>query len=148
MNLTATISRILLGLVFFAAGLSGFLLIAHPPASPPGLAGQFQDVFFQSRWVLFVDGVELIAGILLLSNRYVPLALTALAAVIANIIVFHVTMAPIGLPIAAVLAALWAVVASRHRASFAPLFVKKPAAASGGPGHPTTVTTSATLARA
>lgn len=148
MNLAATVSRILLGLVFFAAGLSGFLLIAHPPAPPPGLAGQFQDVFFQSRWVLFVDGVELIGGILLLANRYVPLALTALAAVIANIIVFHLTMAPIGLPIAAIITALWAVVASRHRASFAPLFMHKPAPTSGRPGQSNLVTTSAAPARA
>ena len=93
MKITVTIARILLGLVFFAAGLSGFLLIAHPPAPPPGLAGQFQDVFFRSYWVLFVDGVELIAGIFLLSNRYVPLAVVLLGAVIANIIVFHVAPA-------------------------------------------------------
>jgi hypothetical protein len=125
MKTTATVARILLGLVFFAAGVSGFVLISHPPAQPPGLAGEFQDVFFRSYWVLFVDGVELIAGLLLLSNRYVPLALTLLAAVIANIIVFHVTMAPLGLPVAAVVAALWAIVATRHRASFAPLLAQK-----------------------
>ncbi len=126
MKTAVTVARILLGLVFFAAGLSGFLLIAHPPAAPPGLAGQFQDVFFRSYWVLFVDGVELIAGLLLLTNRYVPLALVVLAAVIANIIVFHVTMAPLGLPVAAVVAALWATVATRYRSSFAPLFVQQP----------------------
>ena len=127
MKTTVTVARILLGLVFFAAGLSGFLLIAHPPAQPPGLAGQFQDVFFRSYWVLFVDGVELIAGVLLLANRYVPLALAVLAAVIANIIVFHLTMAPLGLPIAAIVAALWATVATRYRSSFAPLFAQQPA---------------------
>jgi hypothetical protein len=121
MNATSTVARILLGLVFLAAGISGFVLISHPPAAPPGLAGAFQDVFFRSRWVLFVDGVEAIAGALLLANRYVPLALTALAAVIANIIVFHLTMAPAGLPIAAIVAALWGVLAYRHRTSFAPL---------------------------
>ncbi|HEY0383554.1 MAG TPA: DoxX family membrane protein [Candidatus Elarobacter sp.] len=125
MKTTATVARILLGLAFFAAGISGFLLISHPPAQPPGLAGEFQDVFFRSYWVLFVDGVELIAGLMLLSNRYVPLALTLLAAVIANIIVFHVTMAPLGLPIAAIVAVLWAIVATRHRASFAPLLAQR-----------------------
>ena len=125
MKITVTIARILLGLVFFAAGLSGFLLIAHPPAPPPGLAGAFQDVFFRSRWALFVDGVELIAGIFLLSNRYVPLAVVLLGAVIANIIVFHVTMQPMGLPIAAIVAALWGVVAAQYRPTFAPLFVQK-----------------------
>jgi uncharacterized membrane protein YphA (DoxX/SURF4 family) len=137
MKATVTVARILLGLVFFAAGLSGFLLIAHPPAAPPGLAGEFQDVFFRSHWVLFVDGVELVAGILLLSNRYVPLALAVLAAVIANIIVFHLTMMPIGLPLAAIVAALWAIVASHYRSSFAPLFVQKPTRRPDAAAHST-----------
>ncbi len=148
MKTTVNVARILLGLVFCAAGLSGFLLISHPPVAPPGLAGQFQDVFFKSYWVLFVDGVELIAGILLLSNRYVPLGLALLAAVIANIIVFHVTMAPAGLPAAAIVATLWAVVATRYRASFAPLFAQRPDASSDRAGHPTLASTTATLARA
>lgn len=124
MNAAVSVSRILLGLVFVLAGASGFLLIANPPPAPPGLAGAFQHVFFASRWVLFVDGVELIGGTLLLANRYVPLALTMLGAVIANIIVFHITMQPMGLPIALVVALLWAVVATRFRSSFAPLIAQ------------------------
>jgi uncharacterized membrane protein YphA (DoxX/SURF4 family) len=148
MKTAATVARILLGLVFFAAGLSGFLLISHPPAQPPGLAGQFQDVFFRSYWVLFVDGVELVTGLLLLSNRFVPLALVALAAVIANIIVFHLTMAPLGLPVAAIVAALWVIVATRHRASFAPLFVQKPTPEPDRAAHPILETPTAALARA
>src|ERR1700733_13764119 len=147
MKVTVTVARVLLGLVFAAAGLSGFFLISHPPAAPPGLAGQFQDVFFRSYWVLFVDGVELIGGILLLSNRYVPLGLALLAPVIANIIVFHVTMAPMGLPVAAVVTALWAVVATRYRASFAPLFVQQPLSNQPAP-HSTTNTVTAPIARA
>jgi putative oxidoreductase len=126
MKISATVARILLGLVFSASGLSGFLLINHPPPAPPGLAGDFQAVFFRSYWVLFVDGVELIGGVLLLANRFVPLALALLAPVIANIIVFHVTMAPLGLPVALVVTLLWSVVAARFRTSFAPLFVARP----------------------
>ena len=121
-------SRILLGLVFFAAGLSGFFLAANPPPMPHGLAGAFQDVFFKSHWVLFVDGVELLAGALLLANRYVALALTALAAVIANILVFHFTMMPSGLPVALIVTALWTIVALPFRAIFAPLFTQRPVA--------------------
>ena len=148
MKTTATVARILLGLVFFAAGLSGFLLISHPPAQPPGLAGEFQDVFFRSYWVLFVDGAELIAGLLLLSNRFVPLALTLLAAVIANIIVFHATMAPLGLPVAAIVTVLWALVATRHRASFAPLLAPKTTIEPDRASRSTPETNTAALARA
>jgi putative oxidoreductase len=125
MKIAATVSRIVLGLLFTVAGILGFVLIGHPPPAPPGLAGQFQDVFFASRWVLFVDGVEVIAGVLLLANRYVPLALVTLAAVIVNIIAFHATMQPIGLPIAAVVVVLWVLVALRHRDALAPLLARK-----------------------
>jgi putative oxidoreductase len=125
MKITLVTSRILLGLIFCAAGLSGFFLFPHPPALPPGLAGEFQSVFFRSGWVLFVDAVELAGGLLLLANRFVPLALTMLAAVIANIIVFHVTMMPAGLPVALFVTGLWIVNALPYRASFAPLFVRR-----------------------
>ena len=119
------VSRILLGLIFFAAGLSGFFLVPHPPVLPPGLAGEFQAVFFRSGWVLFVDSVELVSGLALLVNRFVPLALALLAAVIANILVFHVTMMPAGLPVALFVTILWTVVALPFRSSFAPLFVQR-----------------------
>lgn len=125
MNIAALIARILLGLVFVAAGASGFFLFNHPPPAPPGLAGQFQEVFFKSGWVLFVDGVELVSGALLLANRYVPLALTMLGAIIANILVFHFTIMHAGTPIALALAACWMLVAYRFRASFAPLLAAK-----------------------
>ena len=124
MTIASTIARIVLGLLFTFAGASGFVLIGHPPPAPPGLAGDFQNVFFASRWVLFVDAVELVCGVLLLVNRYVPLALAALAAVIANIIVFHATMQPMGLPVAAVVAILWGILAYRHRDRFAPLLTR------------------------
>ncbi len=113
--------RILLGLLFVVAGASGFALINHPPQMA-GLAGAFQDVFFRSRWVLFVDSVEVFAGVLLLVNRYVPLALTMLGAVIANILVFHITMMPSGLGPGLVATILWFVVAQRFREKFIQLF--------------------------
>ena len=126
-------SRILLGLIFLASGISGFFLISNPPPMPPGLAGAFQDVFFRSGWVLFVDSVELVAGLLLLTNRYVPLALSLLSAVIANILVFHITMMPAGLPVALIVTALWTIVALRYRSTFAPLFAQRAPLDQDGP---------------
>jgi putative oxidoreductase len=125
MKYTAIVARILLGLIFLVAGASGFFIINNPPPMPPGLAATFMDVFFQSRWALFVNGIELITGVLLLLNRYVPLALLAIAAIIFNMVVFHITMMLIGLPGPLILLVLWIIVATRHRAVLEPLLAPK-----------------------
>lgn len=122
MKITSTICRILLGALFTLAGLSGLYFLTHSiPPAPAGLANDFQQVFFASHWVFFIDAVEFIGGVLLLANRYVPLALTLLAGVIFNILVYHLMIQPSGLPLAIGVAIVWAVVASRHRRTFAPL---------------------------
>lgn len=124
MKITVLVARILLGLLFLGTGLLGFVVLNAPPPMPPGLARTFMDVFFQSRWVVLVDTVEVIAGVLLLTNRFVPLALTLLAAVLANILAYHVTMLPSGLPLPLFATLLWVIVALPLRAHFAPLFAK------------------------
>ena len=124
-----SISRILLGLLFTLAGASGFIFAAIGNLPPvPGLAGEFQHVFFASHWVLFVDGVEFVTGVLLLSNRYIILALTMLGAVLTNILAFHITMQPAGIVPGAIATGLWFVLFRHYRASFAPLFVKSQSA--------------------
>jgi putative oxidoreductase len=125
MKNTATAARIVLGLVFLAAGVSGFFIINNPPPMPPGLAATFMNVFFQSRWALYINGVEIVAGILLLVKRYVPLALLATAAIIFNMSVFHLTMMLIGLPGPLLLLGLWIIVATQHRKVLEPLLAPK-----------------------
>ena len=122
MRIAATVARILLGLLFVFAGAAGFFFLNNPPPAPPGLAATFQDVFFKSRWVTFVDGVEVIAGVLLLANRFVPVALILLAAVIANILVFHITMYPGGIVPGLVALVLWVIVGFQYRSVFVPVF--------------------------
>jgi putative oxidoreductase len=122
-RIAALIARILLGLLFVFAGSFAFIPFTPPPM--PGVAGQFQDAFFATHWVKFVDVVELIVGILLLTNRYVPLALVTLAAIIANILFFHIALQPQTLPLPLVVVVLWFLVAWQHRASFAPLLAAK-----------------------
>jgi putative oxidoreductase len=119
-----TAARIALGLVFTLAGASIFFLIANPPPMPPGLAGTFTSAFFESRWVVFVDLVELTAGLLLLSNRFVPLALVLLGAVLSNILAFHITMQPGTIALPAILTALWFVLAYNRRSQLALLLQK------------------------
>ena len=127
MKIVALIARIVLGLLFVLAGASGyyFAFSNNAPPPPPGLAGAFMDVFFKSHWVLVVDGAEVLAGLLLLVNRYVPLALVILAALFVNIITFHVTMQPGTLFIPLIALVLWFIVALQHRASFRSLFAAR-----------------------
>lgn len=116
MNIAATIARILLGLLFALAGIMAFVLTAPP--HEPGLAGTFNQVYFQSHWSLFVGAAQLVIGVLLLINRYVPIALIMLAAFLYNSFAFHITMAPGALFAPAIVLALWVLVALKYRAVF------------------------------
>jgi hypothetical protein len=68
---------------------------------------------------------QVVPAILLLINRYVPLALALLAPVIVNICLVHILMAPSGLPVAALVVILWFLVAYRVRTAFVGLFQKR-----------------------
>lgn len=125
MKIAALIARILLGLVFFVFGLNGFLNFIPMGPLPTGLAGQFVTVLFQSHYVLFVSGIQLAGGVLLLVNRYVPLALVLLGPVIVNILLFHLLLNRTGLLIAIIVAILWGIVAFRHRQNFSGIFVQR-----------------------
>jgi hypothetical protein len=65
---------------------------------------------------------QVIAGVLLLVNRYVPLAVAAMAPVLVNILTFHALMAPSGLPMALFVAVLWTVIFIDVRPAFSALF--------------------------
>jgi putative oxidoreductase len=126
MHLAALISRYLLGIIFTMSGLSIILLKGQAPPMPPGIANDFQTVYFNSHWVEFVDAVQLIAGVMLLFKKYVPLALVALAGVIFNMYVFHITMQPIGVIAPIVLTVCWILVAQQYRSVLAPLLDANP----------------------
>ena len=124
MKIAALIARILLGLIFVFFGLNGFLQFLSGPL-PPGLAGQFIGALMQSHYVLFVSAVQVISGVLLLVNRYVPLALVLSAAEIANILAFHIFMAPSQIFMALLVAILWIIVFVQQRQYLACLFVQR-----------------------
>jgi len=114
MKIASLIARLLMGLIFFVFGLNGFFnFIPAPP--PTGLAGQFAGILFTSHLYVVIFAVQTIGGLLLLVNRFVPLALIILGPVIVNIFFFHLFMAPSGLPLAIVVVALWVIVAMRNK---------------------------------
>src|SRR5271169_1287608 len=99
MRIASVIAQYLTGVIFLVMGLNGFLnFIPLPP--PAGIAAQFMGALYVSHYLWVIFASQVIAGVLLLVNRYVPLAVAVLAPVIVNILVFHALMAPSGLPLA------------------------------------------------
>src|SRR5205807_700628 len=121
MRTVSAIARYLAGVTFLVFGLNGFLnFIPLPP--PGGVAGQFMGALYASHYLWVIFAFQIVAGILLLTNRYVPLAVAVMAPVIVNILVFHALMAPSGLPLALFVTVLWAVLFVGVRPAFAALF--------------------------
>jgi uncharacterized membrane protein YphA (DoxX/SURF4 family) len=113
-----TATRLLLGVVFFVFGLNGFLqFIPQPPM--PEKAGAFMGALAATGYMFpLIKGVEVIAGALLLSNRFVPLALAVVAPNIVNIVLFHAVFAPGGLGIALFVLALELFTAWSYRGAY------------------------------
>jgi putative oxidoreductase len=121
MKTTVTVSRIMMGLAFTIFGLNGFFNFFSTGTVPP-LAGQFLGALVQSHYIAVVLAFEIVGGVALLLNWRTPLALTVLGPVIVNILLFHITMAPAGLPPSLFVAVLWFVVAYSVRSAFEGLF--------------------------
>ena len=119
MKLATRIARNLLGLMFLVFGLNGFLSFIPQPPLPTGTAGQFVGALGASHYMVPVFLLQVIGGALLLFNRFVPLALVLLGPIIVNILLYHVLMAPAGVPPAMVVLVLWLVVFFGVRSAFA-----------------------------
>ncbi len=112
----ATVSRYLLGTIFFVFGLNGFLhFLPNPPLTGP--AGALIGAFVGSGYLMyFVKGTEVLVGASLLTNRFSPLALIVAAPVTLNIVLFHAVLAPQGMlvPLVVLAANLLAAYGYRH----------------------------------
>jgi hypothetical protein len=124
MKILLLVVRLLMGLMFFVFGLNAFFNFIHAPL-PPGLAGQFASILFQSHYLLAVGAVQTIGGFLLLINRYVPLALTLLGPVIVNILLFHFLLTLQGVGGALLVTIFWFILFFHLREHFAGIFVQR-----------------------
>jgi putative oxidoreductase len=124
MKTASIIARFLLGLIFLVFGLNGFFdFLSMPP--PTGVAGQFMGALFVSHFLIAIFVIQLIGAVLLLVNRHVPLALTLLAPIIVNILLFHLLMAPSGTPLAIVVTVLWVLVFLSVHSAFSGLLQQR-----------------------
>ena len=125
MKIVTLIARILLGLISLVFGLNGFLNFLNMGPMPTGLAGQFMGALILSHYYWVVAALQIAGGLLLLVNRFVPLALVLLGPVIVNIICYHVFLNPSGAAMAAVVTILWFIVFYGKRQYFSGVFVQR-----------------------
>jgi hypothetical protein len=121
----SSVVRVLLGLGFVVFATNYFIPFLPQPEPPPPAAMPFLAGFAGSGFLTFVKVIELGAGLLLLSNRFVPLALALLAPIVVGIMFVHVVLAPAGLPVAIVFLALEVITAWTYRGAFAPMLKAK-----------------------
>lgn len=127
MKIVAMIARILLGALFVFSGANHIFNFLKGPL-PPGPAGQFISIMMASGYFYVIGFMQVLPGLMLLANRYVPLSLILLGAMIFNIDVVNVLIAPSSPTYAAsgFITLLWALVYWHERASFRPILVSKP----------------------
>ena len=93
-----SVARILMGLLFLVTGLNGFGHFLPEPLNIPQGAAAFGAALMNTGYMFpLIMGTQTIVGVLLLVNRFVPLALVLIAPVVVNIIGFHVFLAPAGI---------------------------------------------------
>jgi len=126
------VARIVLGAIFFGSGIFGMLMafgvVPMPVPKPPPseAAAAFMGGLMKSGYLFqLIKATEIVAGALLLSGRFVPLALILLVPIVVNIFFVHVRLMPQGLPVALLLVILEAYLGFAYRDSFRPLFAPR-----------------------
>ena len=116
-----------MGLGFLVFGLNGFFHFIPQPkdAMPPGAMDFFGALMKTGYMIPLIFATQTLAGALLLVNCFVPLALALIAPVVVNIILFHVFLAPSGVPVAAVVVVLELYLAWAYRKSFLPMLAMR-----------------------
>ncbi len=125
MKVAVLIARILLGLLFFVFGLNNILHFMKM-AMPTGDAGIYLGVLASHGIMSFVGVLMVIAGLLLLVGRFVPLALVILGPLIVNILMFHFMIAHFGAAPGLVALVLELFLIWAYRVSFRGLFDAAP----------------------
>jgi uncharacterized membrane protein YphA (DoxX/SURF4 family) len=119
------IARVLLGLAFLVFGLNGFLNFMPAPKEVPQDIMNVMTVLMQAGWMKVVSGAEVIAAVMLLTNRFVPLGLALLAPIIVAIITFHIAMQPATIAPGVIVLVIELYLAWAYRAAFRPMLAAK-----------------------
>ncbi|WP_456376066.1 DoxX family membrane protein [Lutibacter sp.] len=107
MNSKLTLAlRLLLGLILLVFGLNKFFHFLPMPLME-GAPADFMGALGKTRYMFPLIAItEIVAGVLLIFNKWTGLALIFTAIISVNIILFHLVLAPAGIALAAIVAIL------------------------------------------
>ncbi len=119
-HIPTTIVRILLGLPLVVFGLNMFFNFIPQPSTPlPEGAAAFAGALVKTGYMMKLIGVtQLVVGLMLVTNRFVPLALALFAPFMVNSIAFHAFLEPSGLIMAGIFMAMELYLAWSYRAAY------------------------------
>lgn len=110
--------RYLFGALWVLFSLNFFFhFLPQPPPTPE--AGAFLGAMFNTGYFFqFVKIVELICGLALLANLFVPLSLVILAPITINIFLVHAFLDITGVPVAVILVILHVILGRSYMAQY------------------------------
>ncbi len=111
-------ARVLLGLIFVVFGLNGFLQFIPAPEMTESAGSLMGALVATGYFMMVVKAVEVLAGLMILTGRFLPLGLIILAPVSVHILLMHIFLDPAGLPIAMFIIAAQLFLAWSYRDSF------------------------------
>jgi hypothetical protein len=116
-----TVARLLFGLAWLVFGLNHFVPFLPPPdaaAVPPDALSFFGALMETGYMLPLIKGTEVVVGLALVTNRFVPLALVVIAPVLVNIVLVNAFLVPAGLGIALIFVAFAVYLAWVHREAY------------------------------
>ncbi len=86
--------RILVGLIMVVFGANKFLNFMPQPTEIPEQMGALMGILMTSPFMTIIGVLEVLGGLGLILNKFVPLSLTVLIAVLLNAALFHLFFDP------------------------------------------------------
>lgn len=126
MNKVIQVLRFLFAIFFIFSGL-GYFIGFMPLPEMTGAAKQLIDAMVNSGYLMnFIKVTELVGGVLLLFDFLAPLALTFLAPIMLNILIFNIALNPAAIVMTIILTLIYLVIVWNYRARFTNLIHKEP----------------------
>ena len=103
MKAVSFIARALMAFIYLLYGLNFFFHFYHA-VLPAGKAGDFEGGLIRSGYFFeYMKGMQIVAGLTLFTNRYVPFILVVMFPISMNIFLFHIFLLTRGIVVATIL---------------------------------------------